>query len=304
MSWLDDSKANRQMLLERLENNTVIPFIGAGMSRPIYPSWEEYLNMLVDPDDTKASETVDKMLRQTPCNYEDVIQYIQKRSGVMFFRRTQEIFSYQKIVPEQMNEAASAIPQLSCGPIITTNLDQSVEWLYQNQEGIRLPVGRANDRQFISTHMASAQPCLWKIHGDINIIESWVLCADDYQKLYGNNNDSQFLEFFHVFLQNRTLLFLGASLRSDKIVQLLQNLFAENHSICHFAVLPLSKQMMEAKSPEYFDERSRLNNMGILPLWYPEGDYAAFSELVWSLVKKNRAGGKRIIPLKIPRTVS
>lgn len=293
MSWLDDTKENQEKLLEQLKRNTVIPFIGAGMSCPIYPSWHDYLNMVVNPGDRRASDTVKKMLKQKPCNYEDILQYLQDRGGLLFFERTREIFSKQKIREEQINQAAFAIPQLFCGPIITTNLDQSLEWLYEKR-GIPLPVGLANDRQFICSRMAKSQPCLWKIHGDIDKTESWVLCTNDYKKLYESEENSRFLDLFNLFLQSRTLLFLGASLQSDKIVQLLQDLFSVNHDICHFAILPLNKQLQKPNSLKYFDELNRLSNMGIRPIWYAEGDYSAFANLVWDLVKKTGRSSQEV----------
>lgn len=289
MSWRKDTEANRQKLLEQLERNTVIPFIGAGMSSPVYPTWKEYLKMVYDPEDLTASKTVKNMLEDEPCNFEDILQYLQKRCGLLFFDRTREIFSYDKISQERINPVLYAIPRLFCGPIITTNLDQSLEWLYRGFE-IPLPVGLANDRSFICAHMAQSQPCLWKIHGDIDKTGSWVLCTDDYNRLYESRKNARFLDLFRLFLQSRTLLFLGSSLRSDKVVHLLRELFALNPDIRHFAILPLEEPLRDPGSPEYFDELSRLSNMGIQPLWYPEGDYAALADLVWGLVKKAGKG--------------
>lgn len=289
MSWCRDTEANRQKLLEQIERNTVIPFIGAGMSCPVYPTWKEYLKMVYNPEDLTASQTVARMLADEPCNFEDILQYLQKRCGLLFFDRTREIFSYDKILQEKINPVLFAIPQLFRGPIITTNLDQSLEWLYRKFE-IPLPVGLANDQSFICAHMAQSQPCLWKIHGDIDKTESWVLCTDDYNRLYKDRKNARFSDLFRQFLQSRTLLFLGSSLKSDKVVHLLRELFAVNPYIRHFAILPLEKPLQEPRSAEYFDELSRLSNMGIQPLWYPERDYAALADLVWGLVKETGKG--------------
>jgi hypothetical protein len=40
---LSENKATLELLVEQLRRRGIIPFVGAGMSRPIYPEWTAFL---------------------------------------------------------------------------------------------------------------------------------------------------------------------------------------------------------------------------------------------------------------------
>lgn len=290
MYYQEDNEKYLAELLELIQKNAIIPFIGAGMSSPTFPTWKDYLKQIPDPGDIKAVRKIMDWLDEDICDYEAVVQYLYERYGLTFLDRTREAFDSRKIVPERINPAAYAIPILFEGPIITTNLDQLLEWLYRDGK-VPLPVGLAGETGFINERMIISKPCLWKIHGDVDKSDAWVLTKDQYENLYEHGN-VDFLEVFNTFLQYKVLLFLGASLVSDKIVSLLEDLFRRNNHIRHYAILPAPEE-----DDAYYDELSRFRNLGINPIWYPKGDYDAFAEIVWGIVERS---GKRFSRSYLP----
>ena len=183
---------------------------------------------------------VQEQLGKPVCNYEAVLQFLQEEYGRAFFDKTQTIFDSRKISPDKLNPAVFELPRLFHGPIITTNLDQVLEWLYR-RSGTALTVGLSKEVGFIQDRMVQSAPCLWKIHGDIDKKDSWVLTQEQYDALYRDTDDS-FMELFSVFLKYKMLLFIGASLRSDKVVGLLENLFKREPNICH-CTKPLARRL-------------------------------------------------------------
>ena len=121
MCWKETNRKNIKELSKLIKKNTVVPFIGAGMSCPIYPTWKEYLEQLPEDKDNEAKEYIQKELSFVSQNYEEIAQYFSKRYGIEFLDKTKEAFSCEKIKKEKINEAALAIPVLFKGPIITTN---------------------------------------------------------------------------------------------------------------------------------------------------------------------------------------
>ena len=48
MNYCPDNKSVYTNLLKTFENNNIIPFVGAGMSVPIYHTWEKTLEKLAE----------------------------------------------------------------------------------------------------------------------------------------------------------------------------------------------------------------------------------------------------------------
>lgn len=274
------NKQNMNELLEYIKKNQIIPFIGAGMSSPIYPTWKKYLEQIPPSKDEKAVQFVQQKFCYDMPDYEDIAQYLFDRYAVEFIDKTKETFSRKKITPDKINSAVFYIPKLFIGPVITTNLDQTIEWVYQKYN-IPLPVGLADETGFLNERLSGFTPCLWKIHGDIDKSDSWVLTSKEYADQYSESS-AQFMDLFCSVLQHRRLLFLGSSLRSDKVVDLLRKLYKKNNYIRHYAILPES-----VKGADLYDEMSRLANLGIKVIWYQNGNYDAFVKVVKELAERS-----------------
>lgn len=281
------NKQNLDNLVHLIQSNSVIPFVGAGISAPIFPTWTNYLNTVPLSGDKDAQNILQRIMKSKDSNrFLKAAQFLNDRYGVRFDTKTQEIFSSAKIESKIIREAAYNLPLLFDGPVITTNLDQLLEYVYE-LNGDKLTVALANETDFVNLNANLSSPCLWKIHGDVEKTASWVLTEKQYLKLYNNNNQNCFLKQLKSFIRGRVLLFIGASLESDKIVELLKELYKENRHIRHYAIFSLSNPQSDVDLSEFFNRCQELFNMGIEPIWYEEDEYhSGLDQIVKELVKR------------------
>ncbi len=274
-----DNEVNLQELANRIRDKQIVPFFGAGISADIFPVWRRYLLDLIEPGDRKVQAWVEGELNSEGCDYESILQRLLTEYHRKFYDETQKIFSTRKISGEKLRQAVWEFPRLFQGPMITTNLDQVLEWVYRSSNR-SVTVGLAGETGFIRDKMIASELCLWKIHGDIEKTDTWVLTKEQYDSLYSNN---KFLDLFRAFLENKMLLFIGASLKSDKVVALLKALYEKNYHICHYAILNAPDN-----EDEFIEEQKRLWSLGIKPIWYTvkNKDHSEFDRLIFELTRR------------------
>lgn len=278
-----ENKRNLGAVAEGIAKNHVIPFVGAGMSCPIYGTWAEYLCSILPVIDTDGRRHLERQLAEG--RYEEAAQNIQDEYGIRFHDRTEEYFDRGKIRYAAVSPAMKLLPSLFQGPMVTTNLDRVIESVYA-EEGIEVKTLFADDLRQAQALMRDGDVCLWKIHGDVEDRISWVITRDDYEKQYGKAG-SGFLKFLEEFLQNRLLLFLGSSLNSDRIVSVLQEMCRYNPNIKHYAILPVKNgyRLNESDRKELLERIKQLGKMGVRPIWYPEGEYVMVAEHLKELIR-------------------
>lgn len=289
------NEKNLKKLSDKVNRDEIIPFIGAGMSCPIYGIWKEYLQSILPPFDEDGHEILKKKLKEG--QYEDAAQWICEQYGIEFYNRTAEYFDEIKIKKELISQATQLLPYLFQGPIITTNLDRIIEYIYR-EEGISVTTALANDPELVQAMTRDKELCLWKIHGDIKNRKSWVLTKDDYIRTY--HSGEGFQQCLEQILQNRVLLFLGYSLESDMIVNILEKLCQHNPYVMHFAILPAKEEYFSgADGRKLFTMRcQQLGRMGVNPIWYPEGKYNKITQYLESLLKKYPLALRRDLDVK------
>ena len=210
-----------QQIKQASESNQLIVFIGAGMSNNFgFPTWNSLVRKmyreLTGKDAAKGKAfTSDELLRipqalkyQSPNSYEKILK---------------EAFGADR-VDESDNPILDEVMKLKPKHIITTNYDVLIEryiadrysdvnQTYSLQEGYRrraegnipypyVTVVRDGDMAYVdSNHL------LLKIHGDVQNMNSLVLCEDDYLEY----SDSHILmeNFIKSLLINHTFLFIG-----------------------------------------------------------------------------------------------
>ncbi len=263
----ESNQARIQSLAEQISLNHVIPYIGAGMSMPPFCGWGEYLKRIDLPAVLKGeSETGSR--DQNGSDFEEWAQSLDNRYPIRFVEETQKAFATERIHFENLNDSVKLLPKLFRCPIFTTNLDQVLETVYE-EAGIRLKTALAGETGYVQKNVERHAPFLWKIHGDIEKNDEWVLTKDQYNYQYLDSDKKthrkgviSFRELLSMYLQTNRLLFLGCSLKNDRIVDVMGELFQSNHSIRHYAILPLPPS-------ENFAERdSMLENRGIQAIWY------------------------------------
>lgn len=260
-------------LTDRLSlGDSVVPFVGAGMSCPVYGTWETYLRSIVPKYDKVSHEVLSRQLAEG--DYEGAAQKIRDNYGIEFYNQTEEYFGVDKIKYESISHAARLLPHLFCGTVITTNLDQILETVY-HKEKIPIRTLLAGHSRLVQSLTRDGNTCLWKIHGDVEDRESWVLTKDDYIKQYGTADGRLFQMYLKQVIQGKVLLFLGCSLKSDMIVHVLEEIGRNNPYIKHYAILPVENgYRFKAADREAFSRRCRkLGRLGIKPIWYPDGKH-------------------------------
>lgn len=288
-------KNNEQYLKEMADiiakGNSVIPFIGAGMSCPIYGTWGEYLDAIIPVADEAGHRILKQQLEEG--HYDDAAQKIQNDYGIGFFNRTAEYFSETKIKMSLVSNAARLLPQLFQGPMLTTNLDRVIETIYA-QEGIQMEVVLANNPNLIQALTRDGAVCLWKIHGDIKNRESWIVTKEAYIKQYGSKSRRSFQEYLEQILKGNVMLFLGCSLESDFIVKILEDICKHNPYVSHYAVLPVKNGYRFQKNDiDVFNCRNKqLGRMGVKPIFYPDGEYECVAEYLRRLLELIPTGSK------------
>lgn len=258
----------------QIQMNHVMTYSGAGLSMSLYPGWTSYIESLPHQLDKEMSRKIKETLensdvsahQENPCA--GLAQEIYDRYPHFFEDQTKEIFHPDKIHSEKLGEAVKLLPQLFRCPMITTNLDRVLETVYEEQ-GIHLETAFAGSVRLMQESIQNHTPCLWKIHGDIKHPDTWVITQKQYEAQYQCNDEhdaQSFTELFSVYLQASRLLFLGCSLKDDKIVELLSKEFHRNPSIRHFAILELPPE------DSFVTRFSELDKMGIDVIWYENKD--------------------------------
>ncbi|MFI3276230.1 SIR2 family protein [Vibrio sp.] len=122
---------------------------------------------------------------------------------------------------------------------------------------------------------------LIKIHGTCNQVVDRVLLLTEYEAAYQNSGDVG--KFFDRVIFKDALLFLGASLNTDRTIKKMEDIVTEEG---HDS-LPRHYAFLELKDGEDRAERKRLlARANIFPIWYGEGEHdESIEALLYKLMK-------------------
>lgn len=275
-----------QPALERLVQQLrapmgIVPFVGAGMSKAVgLPEWGEFLLILAE----QYEGDVDVVQLIDAGEYEEAADALEKADREGFQRAIEDIFG--RMLSAEETAAARALwplASLAGGPVITTNFDQVLEYVFAaaGHRFEEVVAGAQVDRVVKAMH--TGRHALLKIHGDALDRTLRVLTAEEYDTHY-RVADEQFPgipRLGWVMYTNRPLLFLGCSLKEDRTVLSLKEIRERLFGITHFAIVaaPFSSSR--------FRERSReLNDCGIVPLWFAAGEFRRIEEYLWLLLER------------------
>jgi len=275
-------QGNRESFAELMRHKaSLVPFVGAGFSRPACPTWADFLEFFFkDLQDRRlllAGDAEEYLRLKESCfenRFEKMAGFLALKAERLEFEKAIERH-FKKTLPSGMKRKFElfhrAFPKLK----ITTNYDCLTE--NSSPEHVETCTGRLLaelDRQFdLLTHN-----CLLKIHGGVGDIHSIVLSSDQYAELYGDpvkfNPGAAFPGFLKRVFTNASVLFIGCSLESDRTLMMLES---EDDIRSHFAVMRLPGE--EEKEVLL---RRRLSHLRITPLFIKEFQQleAILSELV------------------------
>jgi hypothetical protein len=216
------NKRHFKELISHCADGNVVPFIGAGMSVPVYKLWADVLmdvtkNSFDSTFPQKVKSCIDKN------EYETAASLILDELGEgEFYSAMADEFSRDKIKSIK-TMAVSMLPKIFSGLVITTNFEKMLEVVYDNANesfvGITYHTNDGNIiNEVITKGIANNEHFLIKIHGDIDSERSLILTKEKYDEVYGN--DTLFKHTLSKIFDSKQLLFLGCSLKNDRTMQI------------------------------------------------------------------------------------
>ncbi len=216
-------------LVEAIQNNNLVIFVGAGCSIPLgCPSWkglvEDILQELSSKHGTTSDTNFDNILKGVKTESKSLFEALNKIEndvdhGLTYKKKSKEIV-YAQIEKSSKNfpdksPMHSVLWEIS-KKIITTNYDKALEKYKPESENLKI-FDNTNAFQILKSQLNEAE-FLYKIHGDNDNPDSIILFESDYKEIYNNdnyNNDS-----LATYFKDKTLLFIGFSLSDPFVINL------------------------------------------------------------------------------------
>jgi len=254
----------------------VIPFFGAGISGPLkYRQWGVFLRgvaneQLAGADRSAVEEAV------AAWDYLRAAGLLAKSLGDEEFQQViAEEFSDDRLRDANLTSGMFGyLPLVTAGPVITTNFDRVIEHVFE-KAGRRfdIRVDGANPDEVIPAIQQNLS-VLWKIHGDYRDRRNRVFSDEEYSRHY-----TELPNLLLIALLNRPALFIGCSLDKDRTTEVLASIHSQHPATSHYAFMQIPD------ADEKFEERVRaLRNMGVRPIWYPEGEHQEIENYLADLV--------------------
>lgn len=289
--WFERNEQRFNQLLECLETQEVVPFIGAGISvGGGFPTWANHLRQQGRTAGI-PSEQVEAWLAQG--QHEEIIAHIEHELGRdVFVQEIRDVFRKRGSI----QDITLRIPELFSDTLITTNYDHLLEQVFDTGSG---------GVQVLNGETAIEPPnpqkvTLIKIHGDVENPSHCILSKAQYDAAYGETEldlHRPIPKILARYYCNNSLLFIGCSLNNDRTVQVFQATKATAGDVSipqHFTI----EQMPEQREA-LVTRNSELLRIGITAIWYPSGQYdkveailrLARNELNYYLAERRRIEG-------------
>lgn len=272
--WFERNEQRFNQLIERLAEQLVVPFIGAGISvGGGFPTWANHLRQQGRTAGISKA-LIEQWLEQG--EYELIIEHIEQAHGRdMFAQEIRDVFARTGSI----QDITLRIAELFKDTIITTNYDRLLEQVFDT--------GNTSSVQVVNGVTAMIQPepdktTIIKIHGDIKQPAQCILGKAQYDQAYGTEHldfDLPIPKALRYYFRNSSLLFIGCSLRNDRTIQVFKEVKSQAGDYSfpqHFAI----EQAPEIPG-EFIARNSELLRLGITAIWYPKGRY----ELVESILR-------------------
>ena len=256
-----------KLVREKAENNKLIIFVGAGVSRNVkgMPSWYALVKAMADAIG---------YLKCTDCSHKDEhceesCKLKEDYSNDEFLKIPQYVYNqnpdlYNQILSEQIQEVSEDAPlsklifNINPAHIITTNydtlLESSTSELREHYQVI------VRDKDLLDT---TKNKYIIKMHGDLHDISTIVLKEQDYLNY---SQDRVLIELFiKSLLTDHTVLFLGYSLNDYNIKQIiswLNYMRSQNNALEGVKVgyIVFDEEKIDERQQTYFEN----NSIGII----------------------------------------
>lgn len=267
-------------LLQTLMNNPsmIVPFVGAGLSKFSYKAWSALLQDLLDQLADQAIDAPTRAKIQNEIKQGNFFQAADEletliESDVFFFSLVSAC-NESKLINEGIPDDAAVkwLPKVFADSrIITTNYDCVLEMAYAQEKKYLRVCTPSDSRMF----MQFTPRRLFKIHGSYDSnYEDIVLTSRSYEEKYAKGS-LLYNNIKHI-VQSSILFFLGASLRSDKTLDILKEIAVElsvGGHYCgnmHYAIVHIDND------DDKIRRRRELAEYKILPILYSDQDHTGF----------------------------
>lgn len=288
-------------LLEMCSNQNITPIIGAGISCWAYPLWGKLLRKLAIGYGLEGE--IEELIKES--QYEKAASLLdEKITHNELIRQLRIEFRYD-LMEERKNDFPKYlenIPKLFQGPIVTTNFDRVIEYIYYLQKIFGFdtvtPFGEQQEAK-VESALSYNKPILVKMHGDIQDSGNLVLTEESYNSTYGANYEKPDFDLpmpkaLRKILKHNPVLFLGCSLSADRTCSVIKNCASEHNQ---FALLELPQETNNEENPwkpnlrgadnkfkKAFENRrcEIIDKLNISAIWYPYGMNAETYKLFFS----------------------
>jgi hypothetical protein len=277
LSRFPENRARFLTLQALIARETVIPFVGAGLSIPSgYPGWTQFLWTLL-PETKIPKEELDTLV--STGQYEVAADRIhQNMPNGAFFEAIENHYSLSKNLCGPVQQ----LPNLFTQYVVTTNFDDVLERCYSEVEIPFEEILLGPDASETPRLIGQGKRVLIKLHGKSSTSRNRVLTKTEYDAHYAAGTT---LESVIETIASKTMLFLGCSLTVDRTIQTLANIVHRKGAETmprHYAFLPMEKD------GDRVSRRDELTPANIYPIWYPADDDP--SECIESLLTKLEEG--------------
>lgn len=251
-------------LATRHQEQQILPFVGAGMSKPSgFPMWASFLKELAQ-NDQDVLDKVETAIEEH--RFSDAAQIIaDDLNENLLAEQIENYFDCPVPNPEGPVQLLPAVFKLGC---VTTNFDQVLEEVYGANELNFAAVFAGANIIDAPQQAASGENVLFKIHGNATSRFGRVLTTTEYNNAYGNERTVP--GTLNHLITNRSLLFLGCSLSTDRTIIAMREIKAMNGAagLRHYAFLE------DPGQGERTTRHNELQQAEIHPIWYPVEDPA------------------------------
>ena len=246
-------------LTKAVKRQQVVPFVGSGMSVPSgLPTWADFLMQTGEYAECDPLE-LDELIRHS--SFEEAADLLSRSMNPTLFAERVE-HNLRINDSSSINGSVCLLPSLFPDLVLTTNLDNVLEHLYQL---CNVPFAHPLSGRKLADYQQLKNPAerfLIKLHGDHQDQEGRVLLSSEYDEAYAEN--SKVREVVALLYRQNSLLFLGCSLGPDRTVRLIHDVAGSGgNSPRHYAFLETPDCKTDRIARENF-----LTERGIFPIWY------------------------------------
>jgi hypothetical protein len=247
-----------QSLRDAIRANTVIPFVGAGVSMSIrdkkgnsvFPSWRELLEAAAERlvAESKDDDAMLVRINLKKGNYQKAAdEAYEGLKGEVWNKFFSDQFDKD---PDLFDSSSIALPSAIWklgNKVITLNYDKVIEWGYGcGSSKVAILDNNSTAELADFQRKENDKPVVWHLHGKIDNRAELILTAEGYRRLYDSNNSSYraALETLRILSVSHSFLFIGCSLDDAEILSEInrqQELFSGN-SKKHYVFIRQSQE--------------------------------------------------------------